>query len=308
VVREQDFQRMTRRRGDGLQEPPPATAAALLKCLGERVVEPFARTSGQTVVMESLVAELREPPTAAAAPVFHPLCQPFADSEYCQQSRESHLAEVQRTLDVHRHHCRHGLLCAVVPLVWLGRCLAIFKLACPDTTEQATFESYAELLEVLVDHFLATEHAALSGLTPPETPGTDALRSWTVPVAEIGKPPSGHPQVARAIEYIEGHLSDHELTVRRVTSELRMNYAYLAHMFAKHAGMRMSRYITALRIERAKMRLASTDWQIKRIAFECGYLNADWFSHVFHTITGTTPGDYRAAARNEAVSPGESTG
>ena len=66
--------------------------------------------------------------------------------------------------------------------------------------------------------------------------------------------------------------------------------------FAQEVGMRMSRYIATRRIELAKKLLISTHWQIKRIAYESGHSNPDWFSQVFRAHTGMTPRDYRRTA------------
>jgi transcriptional regulator GlxA family with amidase domain len=61
-------------------------------------------------------------------------------------------------------------------------------------------------------------------------------------------------------------------------------------------GMRMGRYIAELRIEIAKKLLLETDWQVKRIAFESGHRNPDWFSEVFRAHTGMTPSVFRRKA------------
>jgi AraC-like DNA-binding protein len=284
----------TRAPGDGGAESP--VPAGLLERLQERVVEPFARASGQSVVVVPLAPVLGGSPTPDASLLVHPLCRPFAGTDYCAQSRRTHLAELKRTGEIAWHRCQNDRLCAVVPLDWSGACLALCKLVCPDATALDTFQSYAELLELLLEHFVVTEQARETTGTAPPTSDTTGPQPWTIP-SDLSQIRSSNPLVSRTIEFIESRLSDPALTVRRVTTELGMSYAYLAHLFAQHIGMRMSRYITIRRIEMAKQRLATTDWQIKRIAFECGYVNADWFSHVFHLVTGQKPCKYRAAVR-----------
>jgi AraC-like DNA-binding protein len=274
----------------GGRENSPFPADLLLR-LKERVVEPFVRASGQDLMVAPIDPELDGSPVPDEPLLIHPLCGPFADSDYCRQSYSTHLAELKRTTEIAWHHCQNGRLCAMVPLEWSGRCLATCKLVCLDTTSLDTFQSYAELLELLLEHFVVTEQAAA-----PEATGAAGPPPWSIP-SDLSQIHSSPPMINRTIELIESRLSDPTLTVRRVTTELGLSYAYLAHLFAQHMGMRMSRYITLRRIELAKGRLATTDWQIKRIAFECGYLNADWFSHVFHVVTGQKPCTYRAATR-----------
>jgi transcriptional regulator GlxA family with amidase domain len=106
-----------------------------------------------------------------------------------------------------------------------------------------------------------------------------------------------HPQVCEALEYIEEHLSDPKLTIREIAHRLGFDPDYLSRLFNEQVGQRMGPFITARRMQRAKHLLASTTWQIKRVARESGYANPNWFSHVFHTHTGMTPCEYRRQAR-----------
>lgn len=151
-----------------------------------------------------------------------------------------------------------------------------------------------ELLEVLVenlgqrngDHVDRSRSARRANPTRPRAkrPDEPALRT------------GGHPKVAEALAYIERNLRDPGLTVNSVAKALDVNAAYLAHLFSRQTGLRMSRYITSQRLAIAKELLRTTPWQIKNIALECGFRNTDWFSEVFRVHTGCTPGDYRRAA------------
>lgn len=89
------------------------------------------------------------------------------------------------------------------------------------------------------------------------------------------------------------------MNVSTVAGALGVNCTYLSHIFAAEVGTRMSRFIARRRIEMAKKMLATTDWQIKRVAFESGHGNADWFSQVFHAQEGLTPCEYRRQVRPE---------
>ena len=75
--------------------------------------------------------------------------------------------------------------------------------------------------------------------------------------------------------------------------QMLTNASYLAHLFSQQLHLRMSKYIAQRRIDRAKNLLLDTDWQIKRVALECGFANPDWFSHTFHEHSGVTPTEYR---------------
>lgn len=260
--------------------------------LGMHVTERFTRISGLSVVTIPLgLPGYREAEPSRAGKI-HPACTEFANTEYCQESWHSHLAELKRRPEVHWHRCDFGLLCAFVPVVWRDQCLAGLKVVSAGSMAEDAFERNVELLDVLVESFVARESDLLARLLAPVADGPSGAIS-----AEHPKGRPDHPRIVSALAFIEEHLRDPELTVGGVARELDLNPTYLAHLFAQRVGERMSRHIADKRIELAKELLSTTDWQIKRIAFETGHANPDWFSHVFHVRVGMTPGNYRRKLR-----------
>ncbi len=281
--------------------PTPAGAvhpdnAAFLEQVCRQVVDQFAGVTGLPVLVIGLdparPAESEDPPEA---PV-HPACEAFAGSPYCRESWQLHLAELGRRPRAHWHKCDYGRLCGVVPLVCQKRYLAAFKVVCPDSTEEGSFESKVRMLGMLVEAVARSEASGLARVAAAE----QADRQLDLPSSpgsgQAGDCPAWHPQVTHALEHIEEHLSDPELTVRRIALQLDIHPDYLAHLFAGQVGQRMSAHISARRIERAKNLLATTNWQVKRISREAGFANPNWFHHVFKVHTGQTPAAYRRAA------------
>jgi AraC-like DNA-binding protein len=267
-----------------------------LEDLSELVIERFARLTKLQVVCTPLDLPWRAVTPGPHARIPHPTCKDYADTDYCREAWQSHLAELRRRPEVHWHKCDFGLYCASVPVAWQDRCLAALQLVSARDMPEDAFAHNVELLDVLVEAFIAQEAEFLKKLLPQEGDSEEAAARAT----GQGETPSDqhpdHPQVLRALEYIEEHLSEHDLTVAHVAQKLDINPTYLAHLFAKQVGVRMSRHIADRRIRFAKNLLATTEWQIKRVAYESGYANPDWFSHVFHARAGITPGEYR---RNE---------
>jgi AraC-like DNA-binding protein len=195
--------------------------------------------------------------------------------------------------------CDHKRFCAVVPVVYQGRCLAAVKLASPVSMGEEEFERHVELMDLLVRDFSLSQADFLACVLrdtvaaagpDPSTPGVPPeLGAW--------KGAGTHPQILRALEHIDEHLCDPKLTVARIARELDIHPYYLSHLFADQVGQRMSRLIAAKRVELAKTLLATTHWQIKRIAHETGHANPNWFSHVFSIHTGVTPSAYRRRTR-----------
>ena len=64
------------------------------------------------------------------------------------------------------------------------------------------------------------------------------------------------------------------------------------------------KYLTNLRIERAKELLAHSDLRAADIAEAVGYNDPHYFYEIFKKKTGQTPGAYRDALRQESTSKG----
>jgi AraC-like DNA-binding protein len=292
------FRRLTRR-GPMPGRFAGADGQAVVQQICDHIVKQFTRICHLSVIgvpVDLKGMEDREEPAPAPA---HPGCVDFAKTDYCRESWQLHLAELSQHLETHWHQCDYGRLCAIVPLVCHRKCLALFKLVCPESMPRPEFESHVELLDVLVEHAASAEAAALTRLFPPEH--SDDPRGYPSPsaqrIAESHHSSPSHPQVLKALEYVEQSLSDPKLTVSHAADVLGIHPDYLAHLFRKEVGQRMSRYISARRVERAKNLLTSTPWRVERIANETGFANSKWFYHVFQSTTGLTPNAYRRQAR-----------
>lgn len=228
----------------------------------------------------------------------HPLCEGCSDMKACVQKWMASLAGLMYRPEPLSQGCPLGHRCSIIPVVWGGRALAACKLVCPGEVTEETFAHHLDLLDVLVESF-QTLHADL--LARIAGAGAACAQGSGPPLAgPAGLPPGeGHPQVHNALAYIESRLSDPKLTVAGIAADLKINSTYLSHLFAEQVGTRMGRYIAQRRIEMAKYLLATTNWQVKRVAYESGHKNADWFSQVFHAHVGATPCEYRESSRSQ---------
>jgi AraC-like DNA-binding protein len=178
--------------------------------------------------------------------------------------------------------------------------LAACKLACAGSMAEDAFLNNVEILDVLVKDFMTAEAGLLqrafqADREAGESPTTPSNQANTVTQAY-----ADNPTIVKAIQYIELHLCDPKLSVGLVACDLELHRDYLGHRFAELVGQRMSRFITNRRVELAKDLLATTDWQIKRIAHHTGHANPNWFSCVFHEATGVAPAEYRVQARRSS--------
>lgn len=99
--------------------------------------------------------------------------------------------------------------------------------------------------------------------------------------------------LSRAIEYIQEHHSRTNLLLSDVAEAVHLSPSHLGHLFRLRHGVSFIRYLTDLRIEKAKQLLASTDLTIAAIAGLVGYDDATYFHRVFRRVTGLTPTAYR---------------
>lgn len=103
-------------------------------------------------------------------------------------------------------------------------------------------------------------------------------------------------------EYVAGHLEDSELSLKWIADHyLFMNVDYLSKRFLKETGCKFSKYLTDMRVKKAKEILASakTD-SIQSVAdmVGCGN-NPQYFSQIFKKSTGMTPSNYMKMIHGE---------
>jgi AraC-like DNA-binding protein len=254
------------------------------------VLTPFARLSDARfapVVLDVSTPNSDDPPANPG----HPACAEHADSDYCRESWQLHLAELSRRPRSHWHRCDKDRLCAIVPIVTRGRCVAAVKIACRASMAEEDFARQVEILDLLAREFADKHDQALAPFVPASAPASRSQEEYRE------RTPT-HPRILRAIRAIEAQLADPGLTVWRIAREMGIDPSYLGHLFVEQVGQRMSRFIALRRMELARKLLATTDWQIKRIAHETGHANPNWFCYVFRAVTGQTPGGYRKRAHD----------
>ncbi|BDF03170.1 response regulator transcription factor [[Clostridium] hylemonae] len=104
-------------------------------------------------------------------------------------------------------------------------------------------------------------------------------------------------------EYVESHICDSGLSLKWIAENyLFMNVDYLSKRFLKETGCKFSRYLTDMRIKRAKEILASSDLDsIQNVAdmVGCGN-NPQYFSQIFKKSTGMSPSKYMKMLHGDA--------
>ena len=116
-----------------------------------------------------------------------------------------------------------------------------------------------------------------------------ALNAKQVDSGEI----KNHHVISLAEQYLKENYCDPNISLISVANHVAMSAAYFSTVFSQTTGRSFISYLTALRVERAKELLRTTNMKLADIALEIGYSEPNYFSHVFRKTTGMTPKEYR---------------
>ena len=93
-------------------------------------------------------------------------------------------------------------------------------------------------------------------------------------------------------KYIDDHLSDRELTLKKISAELSYNEKYVSALFKKKMSIGISEYVNTVRVQRACRLMGQGFTSIKDISATCGFSDALYFSKVFKKIMMCSPSEH----------------
>lgn len=96
-----------------------------------------------------------------------------------------------------------------------------------------------------------------------------------------------------AAAYMKSHYGDPELNLVRTCENVGISVSYLSLLLKKNTGRSFVKYLTEIRLEKAKEMLKYSGERIIAIAEKCGYSDVYYFSHSFKKYTGISPKKYR---------------
>lgn len=94
------------------------------------------------------------------------------------------------------------------------------------------------------------------------------------------------------LRYMESH-PEEELRLGDLCGRFLISESYAGMLFGRVCGCGFSRYLTGLRMARARQLLRETGLTVRETAERCGYADAFYFSKVFRRENGISPGRYR---------------
>lgn len=96
----------------------------------------------------------------------------------------------------------------------------------------------------------------------------------------------------RIKDFIESNYKNSFLSLDDVANELGYSVSYTSAILKKN-NTSFTKYLTSVRLEKAKILLANPDNKLLIIANEVGYEDPYYFSHCFKKYTGISPLEYR---------------
>ena len=105
-------------------------------------------------------------------------------------------------------------------------------------------------------------------------------------------------RVLRVIQSIESTLPR---SVRELAQQVHLSPAHLQRLFKQETGIRIRDLLSERRLTAAANLLATTDMEIKEIAYFVGYVHHSSFVRAFHRRFGQPPKHYRRTGASSAA-------
>jgi two-component system response regulator YesN len=99
--------------------------------------------------------------------------------------------------------------------------------------------------------------------------------------------------VHQAKAYIDNHFTDPDLSLNKVAAQVNLSASHFSTVFSHETGETFRDYLTRIRIDRAKELLRTTSLKSFEVAYQSGYNDPHYFSHIFRKNTGFSPQQYR---------------
>lgn len=104
--------------------------------------------------------------------------------------------------------------------------------------------------------------------------------------------PPGNRHVRAAIQFMRDNYM-FDITTEDIARAAGVHVGHLHRLFTEQTGTHPGRYLSELRMDKARFLLARTDLSMLNISKLCGIATQQYFSRCFKRQTGVTPQEYR---------------
>jgi AraC-like DNA-binding protein len=100
------------------------------------------------------------------------------------------------------------------------------------------------------------------------------------------------------LDYIESHLTEHDLSLDKVSSYFHLNKYYFSHYFKKHMNLPFYRYVSLKRLSFAVTMIKQKQIPIEKIAVKCGFPDYSSFYRLFKKEYNLSPKNLQRDYKN----------
>lgn len=116
-------------------------------------------------------------------------------------------------------------------------------------------------------------------------------------IVDVNTPTSAGRHVLALVEnYIQEHHAE-DLRLATVAGEVYVSPYYISHLFQRERGTTFLRYLTGVRLQRARELLAGSDLPVEVVSARVGYPSSKRFRTLFKRTFKVTPSEYRTQHR-----------
>lgn len=95
-------------------------------------------------------------------------------------------------------------------------------------------------------------------------------------------------RIQKVLHFISNHYNE-TLSVQNMADMVNLSDMYFGWLFKKETGMTFHKFLTSIRMNRAKEMLSSGEYKVNEVAYFCGFSDVFYFSRVFKEYYGYAP-------------------
>ena len=148
-------------------------------------------------------------------------------------------------------------------------------------------------LENSVDHLLRIRRTSQENRSPIMMPESSSDKEFGLSLTD-----EIPIYILRAIQYMAENLSD-EIDLKKLAKEACLSKYHFCRLFSHHVGTPPMKFVTLLRVNKAKEFLKRGGMTESSLATELGFNDLGTFIRQFKKHTGVTPSGYRNSVNNK---------
>jgi two-component system response regulator YesN len=108
-----------------------------------------------------------------------------------------------------------------------------------------------------------------------------------------GSPVDGDLMIIKQIKHVVETEYMKDISLNDVADKVNLTPAYVSYIFKKEVGQTLVKYLTDLRMSKAKILLTDQNLKIAKVGQMVGYDNQSYFNRLFKNYYGITPKQFR---------------